>query len=30
MYPGIHAARHPSRPAVIMAGTGETITYVEL
>ena len=30
MYPGIHAARHPSRPAVIMAGTGETITYGEL
>jgi len=30
MYPGKHAARHPGRPAVIMAGSGETITYGEL
>ena len=30
MYPGKHAAQHPGRPAVIMAGTGETITYGEL
>ena len=30
MYPGKHATQHPGRPAVIMAGTGETITYGEL
>ena len=30
MYPGKHAAAHPDRPAVIMAGSGETITYGEL
>jgi long-chain acyl-CoA synthetase len=30
MYPGKHAALHPGRPAVIMAGSGETITYAEL
>ena len=30
MYPGKHAAAHPNRPAVIMAGSGETITYGEL
>ena len=30
MYPGIQAQQHPDRPAVIMASTGETITYREL
>jgi long-chain acyl-CoA synthetase len=30
MYPGKHAAVDPQRPAVIMAGTGETIPYGEL
>jgi long-chain acyl-CoA synthetase len=30
MYPGKHAAADPQRPAVIMAGTGETISYGEL
>ena len=30
MYPGKHAASDPRRPAVIMAGTGETIDYGEL
>ena len=30
MYPGKHAAAHPERPAVIMAASGETITYGEL
>ena len=27
MYPGRYAALHPERAAVIMAGTGETITH---
>ncbi len=30
MYPGKHAAAEPTRPAVIMAGSGETVTYGEL
>jgi long-chain acyl-CoA synthetase len=30
MYPGIHALTHPDRPAVIMTGSGETVTYAEL
>ena len=30
MYPGKHAASRADQPAVIMAGTGETITYGEL
>ena len=30
MYPGKYAALHPDRPAVIMAGSGETISYGEL
>ena len=30
MYPGKHAASHATHPAVIMAATGETITYGEL
>lgn len=30
MYPGVHAQTRANAPAVIMAGTGETITYGEL
>ncbi|MEZ0365904.1 acyl-CoA synthetase [Mycobacterium sp. pUA109] len=30
MYPGTHAASAPDRPAVIMAGSGRTVTYGEL
>jgi long-chain acyl-CoA synthetase len=30
MYPGKYAASHATQPAVIMAATGETITYGEL
>ncbi|GAA3359047.1 acyl-CoA synthetase [Saccharopolyspora gregorii] len=30
MYPGAHAATDPDRPAVIMAGSGERLTYGEL
>ncbi len=30
MYPGAHAENRPDHPAVIMAGSGETITYREL
>ena len=30
MYPGKYAASHATQPAVVMAGTGETITYGEL
>ena len=30
MYPGIHARAHPDRPAVVMAGSGATLTYAEL
>ncbi len=30
MYPGVHAAANPGKPAVIMAGSGETITYAQL
>lgn len=30
MYPGIHAANAPNRPAVIMAGSGQRLTYGEL
>src|SRR5690349_11052565 len=30
MHPGAHAADHPDKPAIIMAGSGETITYAEL
>lgn len=30
MYPGIHAATDPDRPALIMAGSGRTLTYREL
>ena len=30
MYPGTHAASAPDRPAVVMAGSGRTVTYGEL
>lgn len=30
MYPGIHAKSNPDKPAVILAGSGETVTYGEL
>lgn len=30
MYPGAHAESHPDRPALIMASSGETVTYGEL
>jgi long-chain acyl-CoA synthetase len=30
MYPGTHAASAPNRPAVVMAGSGKTVTYREL
>lgn len=30
MFPGTHAATTPDKPAVVMAGTGETLTYAEL
>jgi hypothetical protein len=30
MYPGEHARLRPDQPAVIMAGSGETLTYGEL
>jgi long-chain acyl-CoA synthetase len=30
MYPGTHAATAPDRPAVIMAGSGRTVSYAEL
>ena len=30
MYPGIHAAEHPDKPAVVMAGSGDVVTYREL
>ena len=30
MYPGKRAAQHPNRLAVVMAGSGETLTYGEL
>src|SRR5437879_915309 len=30
MYPGTHAATRPDHPAVIMAGSGERLTYAEL
>ncbi len=29
MYLGEHAVQHPDRPAIIMAGSGETISYAE-
>ena len=30
MYPGLHAAIRPQQPALIMATSGETVTYAEL
>ena len=30
MYPGAHAATNPDKPALIMAGSGETVTYAQL
>ncbi|MEB3369110.1 acyl-CoA synthetase [Saccharopolyspora mangrovi] len=30
MYPGVHAATTPDKPALIMAGSGEVLTYREL
>jgi long-chain acyl-CoA synthetase len=30
MYPGTHAASAPNRPAVVMAGSGKSVTYREL
>ena len=30
MYPGKHAAERPDHPAIVMAGSGETVTYREL
>ncbi|HEX7873372.1 MAG TPA: acyl-CoA synthetase [Sphingobium sp.] len=30
MHPAHHAAAHPEKPAVIMAGTGETLSYGEM
>lgn len=30
MYPGVHAATDPDRPAVIMSGSGRTVTYAQL
>jgi fatty-acyl-CoA synthase len=30
MYPGVHAAQYPGKPAVIMAENGEGLTYREL
>ncbi len=30
MWPGAHAQRTPAKPACVMAGTGETVTYAEL
>jgi len=29
MYAGRHAIEHPDRPAVVMAGSGETLTYAQ-
>ena len=30
MYPGQYSASHPDRPAFVMAGTGESVSYAEL
>ncbi len=29
MYPGAYAQQHPDRPAFVMAGTGESVSYRE-
>ena len=30
MHPSVHAAANPDKPAIIMGGSGETITYAQL
>ena len=30
MYPGVHARQRPDHPAIVMAGSGEVVTYREL
>ena len=30
MHPSIHARNHPDKPAIVMAGSGEVVTYAEL
>ena len=30
MHPSVYAKSHPNKPAIVMAGSGETITYGEL
>ena len=30
MFPGAHAAQRPDQPAILMAGSGEIVTYREL
>ena len=30
MHPSVHAKAHPDKPAIVMAGSGETVTYAEL
>ena len=30
MHPSVHAKAHPNKPAIVMAGSGETVTYAEL
>src|SRR5260221_6204516 len=30
MYPGEHARTNPNKPAVVMAGSGQVVTYAEL
>ena len=30
MHPGVHAATHPDKPAYVMAGSGEAVSYLEL
>ena len=30
MHPAVHAREHPSKPAYVMGGAGETVTYAEL
>ena len=30
MHPSVHAKTQPDKPAFVMAGSGETVTYKEL
>ena len=30
MHPSIHATTHPDKPAYIMGGSGEAVSYAEL